>query len=123
MTERLLPFKWDNVQRCLIATPMRPFQIKGLMLFDCPAGTNLSIIYVGNQPQLVVDVGPIPTEWFGHWKSYAMLTKEIEAGYEPPGWGTFDTTYPGIQVRIVFDFTVNPEAPPRALMWGRTIER
>jgi hypothetical protein len=96
------------------AQPMKPFQPRGLMLWD--VGTlQLEAMVIGRDDQMRVSFGRVPARWFTVAQSFEQLAESVLAGVEPPSWGHWDPLYPGLLVRLVFD---GPADDVQALMWG-----
>lgn len=113
--QAVLPFERES-ERTLIARPQRPFQTRGLMLWD--VGTlQLEAVLTSTTLELVCAFGPVPARWFTVAESFEQLELAVRDGKEPPGWGTWSTAHPGQIIRLHFD---GPCAAVQALMWGLT---
>lgn len=113
----LLPFELPQ-GTMLQAFAQQRFKPHGLMLFNC-GDLDLLMQRIGRTEQLVCSFGPVPSRWFGHWESFAALSKAIDEGKEPPAWGDWDSVEVGNIVRLEFSAPLPPNA--RALMWGTFI--
>jgi hypothetical protein len=95
----------------------RPFRPRGVMLWDVPERARVHI-FRGTDLQGLISFGQIPARWFMQWKSFAEIVRDLDAGKEPPAWGTWDTFAPGVMLRLLFDQPV-PDA--QGIVWGETI--
>jgi len=122
LVEALCPFEWVEGGYTLQACLQRPFQPKGLMLWDVPPHTQL-LIFIGTNVELIASFGPIPARWFSAWESFQQVAAKIDQGLEPPAWGKFDFVHPGVMIRLRFD-GFGTSRPPEgyekieAVMWG-----
>lgn len=124
--ETLCPFDWNTAADTLQAILQRPFEPKGLMLWNVPDGAQL-MIFIGTGAELIASVGPLPARWFTAFESFQQLAAKLDQGLEPPGWGTFNKVYPGVMIRLRFEArrgeTLNEKELKKveAVMWGYSV--
>ena len=85
----LLPFKFaaaggDKLDHTTLrANTQRLFKPRGLLLWDVGA-TQLEMMLIGSNLELVCDFAPVPARWFTLADSFAAVAKAVQEGKEPP---------------------------------------
>lgn len=125
--EALLPFRYKPECKGLWqAWAQRPFNPRGLLIWGVEAGDEVTHVIISGTAQLLASWGPLPARWFAMGDSYEQIAKMMEAGKEPPKWGTWTTVEPAMSVQLQL---ANPHDPARELgppavevvMWGHAM--
>lgn len=122
VSEALCAFEYSS-NGIWMAHPQRLFKPKGLMIWDAPDSSTIQI-FIGVNSQLAVSADPLPARWFGHWDSFQKVAKAVSEGYEPPGWGDFQTVQIGqaIRIRMYDKDDAYKAVKVQMLMWGLTVD-
>ena len=114
--EALLAFEYDHPQSpLLVAKPQKPFQPRGLMLWDVGL-LNVQAALIGTNHELLCSFGLVPARWFAVQQSFDAVMRAQNAG-DAAAWGHWSVCHPGMLVRLVFD---GPADRVKALMWGHS---
>lgn len=122
LVQAMLPFRY--CYSAFEAEPQRPFRPKGLVIWDAPKGAEFRQAIIGNRIQLVASCGGIPARFFAYGDSYEQIVAKLDAGLQPPAWGTWDTVQVGHRVVIEITLDGNPIGPENGVslaMWGFAI--
>lgn len=122
--KRALGFEFEN--GVFVGNVWTRFLPKGLIIWGAPDGATLSTAVICNVNCARASYVGIPVKFFGHWKSFAEIARDWDAGLEPPGWCTWSAVMPGQTFRMgITDSKSKPLGPKEGVeicMWGLSEE-